>query len=292
MAPAVEELAWASDELEVAVLPGIGCRLHRLRAFGRDVLRTPPDPATHVDDPFFWGAYVMAPWTNRASAAPMTVAGHRVDLPANFPDGTAIHGQVYAAPWQRTGDGAFAIRHPADAAWPWAYTVTAKVAVDGPRLRLAYRVLNDADAPMPAGIGLHAWLRRPLTLALTARAVDPANGEVDAADVAPTGRWALDGTAPPGGVDATWLDVVPPRVELRWPDEGLRATVRATTGGRALHVAVANPEEPDATAVEPVTHRPWGLDRLARGEMAAMDVVAPGGSLALDLELVVHRDPR
>lgn len=285
----VEQVTRSSDELEVTVLPGLGCRVHRLRAFGRDLVRTPSDPATHADDPFFWGAYVMAPWTNRASAEPMTVAGRRVDLAANFPDGTAIHGQVYAAPWRRTGDATFGVDHAADAAWPWDYTVTAELAVDGPRLRLRYRLENRSDATMPGGLGLHAWVRRPVALALRARAVDPANGRPDAAEVTATARWGLDDTAPPDGVDATWLDLEPTEIGLRWPAEGLGATLRAASSGTAVHAAVANPEEPEATAVEPVTHRPWGLDRLARGETGAMDVLAPGTSLALDLELAVHR---
>ena len=39
------ELVLRSDELEVVILPELGGRIHRLRAFGTDLLRTPPDPA-------------------------------------------------------------------------------------------------------------------------------------------------------------------------------------------------------------------------------------------------------
>ena len=61
----MEELRFGAEALEVIVLPQVGARLHRLRAFGHDLLRTPPDPGTHATDPYFWGAYVMAPWCNR-----------------------------------------------------------------------------------------------------------------------------------------------------------------------------------------------------------------------------------
>ena len=87
------------DELDVTALPGIGCRLHRVRAFGVDVLRTPESPARHLDEPFFWGAYVMAPWTNRADPSPMTIAGS---------EGEPSHGStpaIFAKPlsWSATG---------------------------------------------------------------------------------------------------------------------------------------------------------------------------------------------
>lgn len=279
---APEIVRLASDELEVELLPEVGARLHRLRAFGVDLLRTPPDAATHARDPFFWGAYPMAPWTNRTTAGPMTVAGRTVDLPANFADGTAIHGQVSAAPWRRTGDGSWAIEGGGDG-WPWRYEVTLDALVAGPRLRLEYRLVSRSDAAMPAGLGLHPWWVRPVEVALAARAVHPRSGEPDAEPVPARGHWALDGSEPPSGLDATWLDLDPPEVRLRWPGAGLAATLRIATDA-ATHVAVATPEDPDATAVEPVTHAPWALGSDS-GDLA---LLAPGDGLRLDLDLLVR----
>ncbi|MCV0403119.1 MAG: hypothetical protein K5924_05355 [Chloroflexi bacterium] len=285
----IEEARLASDELEVSLLPSLGCRLHRLRAFGVELLRTPEDPATHADDPFFWGAYVMAPWTNRATARPMTISGRTVDLAANFADGTAIHGQVYAAPWEQRGPGSFAIRHEGGG-WPWAYEVTAEIAVEGPRVRLAYAVTNRSDGPMPAGIGLHPWFRRPIHVGAGARQVHPRNDDPAAEPVDPTGDLALDADRePPGGLDATWLDVDPRRVTLRWPADELGATMTIDPGAAPVHVAVATPDEPPATPVEPVTHAPWALDRLARGKKNAMRLVEPGEPAGLTIELEVTR---
>src|SRR5512141_1103186 len=92
-------VTFADGPIEPELLPGIGARLHRLRAFGHDLLRTPDDPSVHLRDPFRWGAYVMAPWCNRIAATPVTVDGELVALLPNFEDGTAIHGQVSTAPW-------------------------------------------------------------------------------------------------------------------------------------------------------------------------------------------------
>lgn len=289
--PAAEEVRFASDDLEAVVLPGLGCRLHRLRAFGTDLLHTPPEPSRHADEPFFWGAYVMAPWTNRADASPMTVAGRTVDLAPNFPDGTAIHGEVFLAAWRRTGEGSFAVERDGEG-WPWAYSVTADITVEGPRLRLRYRLRNDTDAPMPGGIGLHPWFRRPVEIALAAGSVHPDNAASEVAHVAPSGRFALEGGQPSEGLDATWLDVEPPRIALRWPQLGLGARVTLDAGGTPVHVAVASPREPAAVAVEPVTHRPWALRRLADDEPGGMRLLGPGESqeLVVTLEFARH-DP-
>lgn len=289
MPAAVEEVRLSSDALELSVLPGLGCRLHRLRAFGVDLLRTPSDPSTHADDPFFWGAYVMAPWTNRAAAGPVTIAGRSVDLAPNFADGTAIHGQVYDAPWERRGPGSFGIRRDGGG-WPWPYEVTAEISVEGPRLRLAYAVANRSDGAMPAGLGLHPWFRRPLHVGAAARRVHPRNGDPAAPPVDPDGELALDAEREPRrNLDATWLHVHPPRIALRWPADHLRATMSVDPGADPLHLAVATPDDPDATPVEPVTHAPWALDRLAQGDSDAMRLVEPGDAVTLAIELEIAR---
>lgn len=288
---AIEEVTWRTDELEVTALPSLGCRIHRVRAFGVDLLRTPDTLQRHAEEPFAWGAYVMAPWTNRADPGPMTVAGRRVDLVPNFPDGTAIHGLVSERVWDRTGASEFRIEPPPDG-WPWAHEVSATVELAGSCVRLAYRLTNLADGPMPGGVGLHPWFRRPVRIALSAGSVHPDNGASDAEHVRPNGRFALGGGPLPDGLDATWLDVEPPRVGLRWPELGIRARMTAHAGGTPVHVAVASPADVRAVAVEPVTNRPWALRRLTRGEAGGMRLLAPGETQELVLTLDFARDLR
>ena len=69
----------------MTVLPDLGARIHCLRAFGHDVLRTPDDVTVHEREPFFWGAYVMAPWGGRIDSRPTPIAGRIVDMPAELP---------------------------------------------------------------------------------------------------------------------------------------------------------------------------------------------------------------
>ncbi|MDP9482071.1 MAG: hypothetical protein M3P84_02485, partial [Chloroflexota bacterium] len=105
----MDELRISDGPIEVVALPQLGARIHRLRAFGHDLIRTPADPATHASDPFYWGGYVMAPWCNRIEAGPVRVDSHRVALGSNFSDGSAIHGQVYARPWDVVDGGTLRI---------------------------------------------------------------------------------------------------------------------------------------------------------------------------------------
>jgi hypothetical protein len=62
--------------------------------------------------------------------------------------------------------------------------------------------------------------------------------------------------------------------------------------GAPVHVAVASPPDPGAVAVEPVTHRPWALRRLADGERGGMRLLAPGEAQELVLTLEFTRNDR
>jgi len=265
--------------IEVEVLPAIGARLHRLRVAGHDLLRTPPDLARHLDDPWFWGSYPMAPWCNRIAAGRTAVLGRDLDLPATFPDGTAIHGQVSQARWTQVGDASFRILAGGDG-WPWPYQVEQDVAVGEEALELGLRLTNHADEPMPAGIGIHPWFRRPVRVAIRADAAYRSYAATDAEPERVAGRFdrrALEEL--PTGLDACWTELAEPPIVLEWRDTGVRA--RVETMPPVPYVVAASPAEIDAVAVEPQTHAPAGIRRLLRGEPGALSVLDPGESLTL-----------
>jgi len=277
----------AGGPIEVEVLPAAGARLHRLRVLGHDLLRTPDDLQRHVDDPYFWGSYPMAPWCNRVPAGPATVAGRAIDLPATFPDGTAIHGQVARRAWHNVGDGRFRIEAGGDG-WPWPYGVDQEIRIDGDVLELRLRLTNDSDAAMPGAIGFHPWFRRPVRVAIAAAAVHPDNLATDALPVPVFGRFdrrRLE--ALPDGLDAAWADLADPPVVLDWPDAAIRATM--SVDGPTRFIVAASPAAIDAVAVEPETQAPNGLRRLARGEPGGLALLPPGTSLELVVRLAFGR---
>lgn len=277
-----EQVVIASETVEAVVLPGLGARLHRLSAFGHEVLLSPASVETHLSEPFQWGGYVLAPWCNRTMPDTTSVAGRSVTLPANFPDGTAIHGQVYAASWQRIGDASFAIE-AGGGGWPWRYRVEAGFEAAGSSLIASLRLTNIDDGPMPAGLGLHPWFAGDVEVVIrAARAI--ASNKRQHAPVEPVeGDLELRHQRPlAAGLDAAWTDLGQPPVELHWPRRGLSATLRAPG---ASWIVAADAAKRGAIAVEPQTHAPFGLRRLLDGEPGGLSLLAPGSSLELEMRL-------
>jgi aldose 1-epimerase len=273
----------ASDQVEAILLPDHGGRLHRLAAFGHDLLRTPRSLEAYREEPFFWGGFVMAPWCNRVDARPTRVGEHLLDLPSNFADGTAIHGQVYDRAWEVTSAGTMRVLGGGDA-WPWRYEVSLQAVVDGPLLRLSHAITNQSDAPMPAGIGIHPWFRTPLEVAFPADAVFASNVTSGTDPEAVSGAFDLRVLQPmPSGLDGTWVRRGDQPVTLRWPDVGIAAVLRA--GPSAGYLCAASPAHFDAVAVEPQTHAPNGLRRLLHGAAGGLQTLGTGESLRLDVSL-------
>jgi aldose 1-epimerase len=283
----VKELVLSDGPIEVAVLPEAGARLHRLRAFGHDLLRTPPDPEEHLRDPFFWGGYVMAPWCGRTEAGPMRLGSRVVDLPANFPDGTAIHGQVHTRPWELRGDGSLGVGAGGDG-WPWRYEAGLRIDVREPTVRIELSLVNRADDPMPAGLGIHPWFGKPVEIAIRGTGVFSPNTATPALPVPVSGPLDLREVAQMGDdLDATWTGLADPPVELRWSGPGVRVTMRTTPA--APYVVAASPAYLDAIAVEPQTHAPQGIRRTLRGEPGGLTMLEPGQILSLTVELRFDR---
>jgi aldose 1-epimerase len=279
----MDEIVIADGPLEVVVLPDAGARLHRVRAFGRDIILTPDDPATHLADPFFWGSYVMAPWCNRIEARPTAIGSRTIDLASNFPDGTAIHGQVYLRPWTRAGEGSFVVSAGGDG-WPWTYDVRQTVTVDGTTLRIDLGLTNTSDDPMPAGMGIHPWFLRPVQVAVHADEYFADNLATEPRPAPVAGAYDLRGLAPMADdLDGTWTSVAEPPVELQWDEVGLRATMR--TQPPAPYIVAASPGRVGAVAVEPETHAPQAVRRLLGGEPGGLLMLPAGETLRLAIDL-------
>jgi aldose 1-epimerase len=285
-----EPLHLRSDDVELVVLPALGARFHRLRAFGHDVLRTPAAVSQHRTEPFVWGAYVMAPWCNRIDAVPTAVAGRTITAPPNFADGTAIHGLVHDRPWVAVGEGRLRTEIE-PGAWPWRARVEMDLDLAGGELAVELTLTNLDDEAMPGGLGLHPWFPEPVTVTLPGRSVFRSNLD-STARPEPVDQLhdRRRGGPFPIGVDATWTDLERPAVDLAWPAAGIAATL--SLGSEVHHVVGARLPGIDAVAVEPQSHAPNGLRRLLAGEPGALSLVAPGATLILGFRLRFTRPAR
>ncbi len=257
--------------------------MHSLRLRGAELLRCPPDSADHLADPLFWGAYVMAPWCNRITPETVTIGRRAVDLAPNFPDGSAIHGQVYAAPWEQVGDATFAIERDGEG-WPWRYRVEISYSVSDVRVAISLRLQNLSDETMPGGIGLHPWFPVPVDVRINSGLTYGSNSGPSTVPVPALGILDVRSRQPLStGVDATWSDPDEPPVELWWREHGIHATMRAPSP--TLHIVAAYAPERGAIAVEPETNAPQPLRRYVRGEPGALTPIEPGGSIELPITI-------
>ncbi|MEW5990992.1 MAG: hypothetical protein AB1736_06555 [Chloroflexota bacterium] len=280
---AEDVLRIADGPLEVELLPWFGARIHRLRAFGQDIIRTPERLEVHLEDPIGWGAYTMAPWCNRLPMVATAVGDRIVQVPESFGDGWALHGQVVDVPWDRATDGSLVVQG-GGGGWPWFYRVAQRITIHDASLHIALSLTNLADEPMPGGLGIHPWFRRPLEVRLAGRRVVPSNRDPRAVLQPVTGDLDLRRLRPvPDGLDAAWTDLDDPIAELHWPKLGLRAEISLRSeAGRC--VALASPTNLEAVAIEPQTHLPQGLGRLLGGEPGGLHLLGPGATLRLTTE--------
>lgn len=283
------EVVLRTDELDVVVVPDAGARVHSIRAFGVELLRAAIDPAVHLDDPFHWGGYHLVPWANRLDAGPQEVLGQPVDLRANHPDGSAIHGLGYAAAWEQVGDTRFEHHGGGDGTgWPWTYTAAVAYTLDAATLTIEYALTNTSERPMPAGLGFHPWFRTPSTLQIPSAAVFPDNTDPAVRPSPVSGTLDLQTPAPVAlGTDACWVDLTEPAVTLAWEQLGIGLTMSADTP--SIVAVAAHLPTIDAVAVELQTHAAAGVRRLLNGERYALHPLPPGDTLPLTLALAFTR---
>jgi aldose 1-epimerase len=153
---AVHELVTLTEgAARVDLLPALGGRIAQVTVGGRALLRGSEHAALGWP---WWGSYPMLPWANRIPGGVATFRGDTITMPVNWPDGTAIHGLAYERPWDVVSAG------------PTAATLEIEVAVDRYHVRAEQRfalsagaldldidVVNVADWPVPAGVGIHPW---------------------------------------------------------------------------------------------------------------------------------------
>lgn len=274
----LEAHGWALE-----LLPELGGAVGALRHAGYDVLRPIPADAR---DPLETGCFPLVPYANRIAEGRLVFEGQEHRLPLNFGEHPhSLHGLGWQAEWTMAEAGAdhatLTHAHEGGAGWPWAYRAEQRFELARGRCTITLALTNLADAPMPAGLGLHPYFPCDKATRLTARAervwlADATMLPTVAAPAPYFGDWLagapVAGDALIDNAYAGWDGVA--RIEQRWGSIELRAE-----GASVLHLY--RPPGTGFFCAEPVSHLPDAVNR------GGMDVLGPGETRTLAMTLSV-----
>lgn len=222
--------------------PADGFRLTALRLAGRDLLVTDRSRGE-----FWWGSFIMAPWTSDLTDGRLEFAGVEHRLPLDL-GALAVHGVARKSVFTwRDGVAEAPLGH----GWTLGGSVRAQPRVTPGRLDLTLEVVAGETA-MPASIGWHPWLPRSLDGVRAELVVPPgALAQETGADGMPTGRWRAASAGPFN--DCLRCDGP---IEVRYPGVG---TATVSWDGDFVTVFDANEH---GVCVEPVTGPAHLADRI------------------------------
>lgn len=302
-----------SDELRAEVDTELGGSLTDLSLRGPQgkwfpVLRRAPAEAKNFDEA---ACYPLAPWSNRIPGGRFVFVGRPHAVEVNWPDGSAIHGEVCRRPWnivhRSPGHALLEATHTGrtSGAWPWTYLCGLRYEVDNGAFIAELSIVNLGTSAMPVGLGFHPYFNRVLwnsedraevTMPNSGRY--PSEGRIpvrqpvrDAESRALGGGVALDEIGP---LDDVFV-CAPGEEIIRWPASGVRATL--WTSPEFGHRVVYSPPAPGGGylpffSVEPVSHVTDGFNLASKGwKGTGVRVLPPGERLAARWRLTFEAEP-
>jgi aldose 1-epimerase len=283
----------------VASVDAVGGRLSGLSRSGVELLAGAQDP----EGPDAYRGAVLAPWPNRLADGRWEWEGQTLQVPVNdTATHSALHGLVGQAAFEVTSRtaGAVELRHELipSPGYPFSLSLSVSFALDADGISCRLEAVNVGAWPAPVGLGVHPYVAAPglvddlvLTLpAATAPKLDEQWLETGRRTVEQAG---VDFRTPKAlgtvELNTAFTDLTRDangRVEvvLGRPD-GITLVLWSGPTCRWLVVYTADglrePERRRSVAVEPMT---CPANALRSGH--DLDVVPPGGSLALDWGLI------
>jgi aldose 1-epimerase len=253
------ELVLAHGAWRARVLPDAGGLIASLDCGGVPVLRPMAEGAT---SPLDAACFPLVPWCNRIAAGRFYWDGAAVTLAPNFlPERHAIHGHGWQSAWAvvEQAPDRCTLLHSHDGAapgWRWAYEARQEVVLSDAGCAITLSLTNCSGRLMPAGLGLHPYLRRGAAshVRFWADAVVAVG-----ADLIPTG----DRLRPAQFGDFSQGSALPDSLidhcftgwdgTARVKDDLGTITLRAEG---ASHLHLYAPDDPAILCLEPVSHLP------------------------------------
>ncbi len=226
------------------------------------------------------GCFPLVPYANRIAFGKFKTQGMAHQVPLNFGDHPhSIHGLGWQRRWILEGSGAddarLSLTHDGFGAWPYRFTAEQYFLLRQDSLTIEIRMTNRHDTPAPAGLGLHPYFRRPAGATLRFNAATVWLNDPTALPISQIPVPDLWNHAAGMAVGAASLD----NCFSGW--DGLahiclgpmNLTIEASAAFK--HLQVYTPEGQDFFCVEPVTHRPNGINATN-----GMTVLGPGETLS------------
>ena len=270
--------------MELTFFPQHGCSWSTLRVCleGKSVDLLKPLLGDKV--PFYYGSYIMAPWSNRIVRGVFEFEGKRYTLRKNFPDRTAIHGDVRTRPWSvevatdKKFEAALDSRHFPDFNCPFKLKFRHTLELIENRLNMALSIENVDQRRIPVGFGFHPFFKRCLTdrdqdvaILLSAEKVYPDDKCIPQGPAIPiSGKTNLRSERFLGNpnLDHCFTDLKTNLIRLIY--SGSRREIHFRIDPVFSHVVICAPNNVDGkaedfVAVEPATHVTNGFNFYEKG---------------------------
>jgi len=264
------------------------------------------------------GIPILFPFGGRLQGTVFPYEGRSYETPgALLNDGNSIHGFVLNRPWRVTGRSADSVVGEFQASvdepslleqWPADFLIRIGYTVSGTSLRGSIEIENPDTMPLPFGFATHPYFALPL---------GPAGSPEDCVVTVPAAEaWMLEELLPTGerrpvagGNDLragvalrghafddvlTSLTPVPGAegvVEMTIADPVNGRLVRQRCTGPFRECVVYTPDNRQSVAVEPYTCAPTVFELVAKGVDAGLQVLAPGASTAMQIDITLEPLP-
>lgn len=278
-------LTLVSGASSLVVAPEFSAAVTGWMLGGTALLRRALPQATVGGDRHAMGCFPLLPYGNRIGHGRFRWRGVDYRLARNFGDSEhTIHGIGWQRAWSLAqtdaGSATLTLDHQPDNSWPFAFQASVDYSLSPAGLTVTIRLTSLHDAPAPAGIGLHPFFpkRHDPKLRFDASAV-----------------WENDDDCMPlrhGPVPEAWHHSDPWAIAQSRLDNcftGWHGVADIDAGPASLRIEadavfrnlqVFTPSWADFFCVEPVSHVPDALNRPDLAAEQAMQILAPGETLA------------
>lgn len=265
---------------ECVICPEIGGTIVAWAVDGQNMLRRTDSHALQSRDPLRFSSFPLVPFSNRIGFGLFHWLGEEIGIDPNFsPEPHAIHGIGWKSVWdaERISEAEIVMRyhHKRDSRWPWSFSATQHVRLDGESLYLKLEAFNLSEECAPLAFGHHPYFdQHGAFLQFDAKHV-LMNDHLGLPThmLSPEGSYDFrDGESVTGkNIDhcyADWGGVA----KILWNDRPLGLHIESNMPAAVLYI----PQYGESFCFEPVPHINNSLNRPA--DEPAMPTVPSGGS--------------